>query len=66
MIALIMVSVRETTCRGDEDPDGKKRMSVSVGKHQGSEMVSKSLCLVVCRQVSVWIENGGAVALVFL
>jgi len=55
MIDLIMVSVRETTCRSDEDPDGKGWMSVSVRKHQGSEMVSKRLCQVVCRHVSVWI-----------
>jgi hypothetical protein len=44
MIDLIMVPVRETICRSDEDPDGKGRMSVSVRKHQGSEMVSKRLC----------------------
>jgi hypothetical protein len=44
MIDLIKVSVRETACHSDEDPDGKGRMSVSVRKHQGSEMVSKRLC----------------------
>jgi hypothetical protein len=42
MLDLIIVSVRETTCRSDEDPDGKGRMSVSARKHQGSEMVSES------------------------
>jgi hypothetical protein len=36
----------------DEDPDGKGRMSVSVRKHQGSEMVLKRLLQVVCRHVS--------------
>ena len=44
MIDLVMVYVREVAWRSDEDPDGKWRMSVSVRKHQGSEMVSKSLC----------------------
>jgi hypothetical protein len=44
MITLIVVSVRETACRSDEDPDGKRRVSVSVRKHQGSEMASKRLC----------------------
>jgi hypothetical protein len=34
MIDLIKVSVRETACHNDEDPDGKGRMSVSVRKHQ--------------------------------
>jgi len=42
MIDPIMVSVREMAYRSDEDPDGKGRMSVSVRKHQGSEMVSES------------------------
>lgn len=46
MIDLIMVPVRETTVRSDEDPDGKGRMSVSVRKHQGSEkpVVPKRVC----------------------
>ena len=53
MIDLIMVSVREMACRSDEDPDGKGRISVSVRKHQGSEMVKRLLQVdVVCRHVS--------------
>jgi hypothetical protein len=43
MIDPLIVSVRETTYRSDEDPDGKGRMSVSARKYQGSEMVSRRL-----------------------
>jgi len=41
---LIMVSVREIASCSDENPDGQWRLSVSVRKHQESEMVSKRLC----------------------
>ena len=41
LMDLIMESVRETACLS---ADGKRPMSVSVRKHQGSEMASKRLC----------------------